>query len=134
VDLAIGSGPDSLVLKVTQDAWAGNADYVVRVDGVQIGGTLSASAIAGSGQADTITLRGDWAAGVHNVQIQFLNDAWGGSFDTDRNLYVEGATYNGSAIMGGTSSFIRTGPRASPSPSPARRRHPRQPRRPRRGC
>jgi hypothetical protein len=51
VNLTIGSGPDSLVLRVTQDAWAGNADYVVRVDGVEIGGTLSASAIAGSGQA-----------------------------------------------------------------------------------
>lgn len=126
VDLTIGSGPDSLVLRVTQDAWAGNADYVVRVDGVQIGGTLSASAIAGSGQADTITLRGDWAAGVHDVQIQFLNDAWGGSFDTDRNLYIEGATYNGSAILGldlefyesGTQGFSFTEASATPTPTP----------------
>ena len=129
VELIIGSGPDSLVLTVTQDAWAGNAEYIVRVDGVQIGGTLSASTIAGSGQADTITLRGDWAAGVHNVQIQFLNDAWGGSFDTDRNLYVEGATYNGSAITGvdlelyqnGTQgfSFTEAGSTPTPTPTPA---------------
>jgi hypothetical protein len=126
VNLTIGSGPDSLVLRITQDAWAGNADYVVRVDGVQIGGMLSAAAIAGSGQADTITLSGDWGPGGHNVQIQFLNDAWGGSFDTDRNLYVEGATYNGSAIMGldlefyenGTQGFSFTEAGSTPTPTP----------------
>jgi len=126
LDLTIGLGPDSLVLTVTQDAWAGNADYVVRVDGVQIGGTLSASAIAGSGQADTITLRGDWAAGMHNVRIEFLNDAWGGSVETDRNLYVEGASYNGSAIIGldldfyqnGSQGFSFTEAGSTPTPTP----------------
>jgi beta-glucanase (GH16 family) len=43
---------------------------------------------------------GNWAAGNHNVQVDFLNDAWGGTAATDRNLYVDGATYNGASVGG----------------------------------
>jgi Ca2+-binding RTX toxin-like protein len=86
------------VLKVAQDAWQGSAQYTVRVDGVQVGGTLTAQATRTSGQQDTVTVRGDWAAGTHRVEVQFLNDAWGGSWDRDRNLFVDSATYNGTAV------------------------------------
>ena len=94
----VGSGPDSLALRISQDAYQGSAQYTVSVDGVQIGGTLSASALHSSGQSDTVTVRGDWAAGNHTVTVEFLNDAYGGSAATDRNLYVDGATYNGAAL------------------------------------
>ncbi|HZF76987.1 MAG TPA: carbohydrate-binding domain-containing protein [Acetobacteraceae bacterium] len=97
-EIAVGSGPDTLVLKVAQDAWQGSAQYTVRVDGVQVGGTLTAQATRTSGQQDTVTVRGDWAAGTHRVEVQFLNDAWGGSWDRDRNLFVDSATYNGTAV------------------------------------
>ncbi|SDC72797.1 carbohydrate-binding domain-containing protein [Belnapia rosea] len=99
VALTAGSGSDSLVLKITQDAWNGSAQYVVKVDGVQIGGTFTASALHGSGQYDTLTLKGNWVVGTHKVEVTFLNDGWGGTADTDRNLYVEGATYNGKAVQ-----------------------------------
>jgi hypothetical protein len=93
-----GSGPDTLVLKINQEAWQGSAQYTVKVDGVQIGGTFTASALRASGQFDTLTLKGDWAAGAHKVEINFLNDGWGGSAATDRNLFVDSASYNGQAV------------------------------------
>ena len=100
VTLSAGTGPDSLVLKISQDAYQGDAQYTVLVDGKQIGGTFAASAAHASGQSDTLTLKGDWAAGAHKVEVKFLNDAWGGSADTDRNLHVDAATYNGAAVSG----------------------------------
>jgi Ca2+-binding RTX toxin-like protein len=109
VSLTAGTGPDSLVLKITQDQWQGSAQYTVKVDGVQIGGTFTASALRGSGQFDTLTLKGDWTAGTHRVEVNFLNDGWGGTSDSDRNLYVESATYAGAAVTGASLNLSRTG-------------------------
>ena len=106
----IGSGPDALVLKVQQDAYRGDAHYVVRVDGVQIGGVLTASATRASGGFDTVTVRGDFAPGRHTATVGFLDDAWGGTAATDRNLYVAGATYNGAALPGVELALYKSGP------------------------
>ena len=108
--VTVGSGPDALVLRISQDAYQGAAQYTVSVDGVQIGGTLTASALHGGGQPDTVTVKGDWAAGAHTVSVNFLNDAWGGTAATDRNLYVDAATYNGAAVPGATASLMSAGP------------------------
>jgi hypothetical protein len=40
--------------------------------------------------------------------VNFLNDAWGGTAATDRNLYVNGVTYNGTAT-GQTAALTVTG-------------------------
>jgi hypothetical protein len=102
VSLSAGTGPDTLVLRVSQDAWLGDAQYAVFVDGARIGGTFTAAAWHSTGQTDTLTLRGDWTDGPHQVRVDFLNDAWGGTPETDRNLYVPAASYNGvaSAALG----------------------------------
>ncbi|MGY4622405.1 carbohydrate-binding domain-containing protein [Bradyrhizobium sp. USDA 4486] len=91
----IGTGPDQLVLKISEDAYLGDALYTVSVDGVQIGGTLTAHASHAAGQDELITVQGDWAPGDHTVLVRFLNDRWDGTPQSDRNLYVDGATYNG---------------------------------------
>lgn len=103
--MSAGAGPDSLVLRISQDAWQGNAQYVVRLDGQQIGGTFTASAAHGSGESDTLTLQGDWAAGPHQVEIAFLNDDYGGTPATDRNLHLDGASYNGTAVAGAVAAL-----------------------------
>ena len=110
VSLSAGSGPDALVLKLSQDAWRGDAQFTVKVDGKQIGGTFTASALKASGQTDTLTLKGDWAPGAHKVEVNFLNDDWGGSRATDRNLYVESATFNGTKIDGAALVMEKSGP------------------------
>jgi beta-glucanase (GH16 family) len=107
--LTAGSGPDSLVLELSQDAYQGGAQYTVSVDGEQVGGTFDAVALRGSGVSDTLTLKGDWAAGGHKVEVEFLNDAWGGTAATDRNLFVEGAAYNGEAVAGAALDLLAAG-------------------------
>jgi Ca2+-binding RTX toxin-like protein len=94
VDIEAGSGPDTLVLEVSQDAYKGSARYTVAVDGVQVGGVFTASAARGSGETDTLTLRGDWGPGPHTVTVTHTNDLWEAGAG-DRNLYVTGATYDG---------------------------------------
>jgi Ca2+-binding RTX toxin-like protein len=56
-----------------------------------------------------LTIKGDWAPGNHTVSVSFLNDAWGGTPTTDRNLYVESATYNGAAVAGSNLDFFSGG-------------------------
>lgn len=96
----IGSGRDTLVLTLAQDAFNGSAAYTVSVDGVQVGPSQLAHARVLDGTHDTLTLHGSWGAGAHTVTVSFLNDAWGGTAGTDRNLHVEGMTYNGVAVVG----------------------------------
>ncbi len=108
-NLTAGAGSDSLVLKLSQDAFRGSAQYTVSVDGKQVGGTFTASALKSSGQSDTLTMKGDWAAGAHKVEVKFLNDAWGGTAATDRNLYVDGAAYNGEAVPGAAKALMSAG-------------------------
>ncbi len=98
--VTVGTGPDTLVLRIAQDAYLGDAQYTVSVDGAQIGGTLTAQAVRGSGATDTVTVLGDFAAGAHTATVTFLNDAYGGTPATDRNLYVESAAYNGAEVGG----------------------------------
>ena len=100
VNTTIGSGSDSLELKITQDAYQGDSQYAIYVDGTQIGATLTARALHGSGEANSLQVKGDWAAGSHTVSVALLNDLWGGTTGTDRNIYVEGATFDGAPVPG----------------------------------
>ncbi len=109
VDATIGEGPDSIVLLVCQDAYNANAQYTVSADGQQVGGALTASAWRLSGRSDTVTIRGDWDAGAHTIEVAFLNDAWGGSAGTDRNLHVNSVAYNGVVVSGGPTALYTTG-------------------------
>lgn len=102
----VGTGADTLALHVSQDAWNGDAQYTVLVDGKQVGGTYTASALHASGQSDTLNVHADLGNGQHTVQVHFVNDAWGGTAITDRNLYVESATVNGAAVGGAQQTML----------------------------
>jgi hypothetical protein len=110
VATTLGSGGDTLVLKISQDAYKGNAQYTISVDGKQIGGTLTAGASHAAGQDDTITVKGDWGAGSHKVTVKFLNDSYGGSAAADRNLHVDGITFNGASLSKGSADLGANGP------------------------
>jgi len=85
---------DTLTLKISEDYYLANAQYTVSVNGVQIGGVYTATASHAAGQDTTLTLQGDFGTNP-NVTVTFLNDAYAGTPQTDRNLYVDGITYNG---------------------------------------
>ena len=108
--LTIGSGPDQLVLNISQDTYLGDAQYVVLVDGQQIGGVQTAHAEHAKGQSELLTVQGQWDAGSHRVSVSFLNDFYGGSADADRNIYVNLATYNENDLGGETASLLQNGP------------------------
>ena len=96
--ITIGAGSDTLALGFTEDAYQGDAQFTIGVDGQRVGGVFTATSLHGGISADTVNVLGDWAIGSHTVTVNFLNDAWGGTADTDRNLYLEGATYDGAFV------------------------------------
>ncbi len=112
--IATGTGPDAagsgsgsstgathtLTLKVSEDAWKGNAQFTITVDGQQIGGTQTATASHAARQDQAFNVAGSFQVGRHSVSVDFLNDASGGTAATDRNLYVDGAAIDGTTISG----------------------------------
>jgi hypothetical protein len=75
ISTKVGSGSDTLMLKITQDAYQGDSQYAVFVDGKQIGGTFTAKALHNSGQYDTLEIKGDWGRGQpHGWRGAPLND------------------------------------------------------------
>lgn len=88
---------DTLQLSLAEDAWQGDAQCVVSIDGQPIGGAVTVTALHGQGKAQTLTLTGQWGPGAHDVRVQFINDAFSGTPTMDRNLYVNGVTLDGQA-------------------------------------
>ncbi len=107
--VTIGTGSNTLALNIAEDAYNGDAQFTVSVDGKQIGGTQTATASHAAGQSQTFDVLGNFAAGKHSVSVNFLNDAYGGSASADRNLYVSGMTIDGTAVPGSTLVEYRSG-------------------------
>jgi Ca-dependent carbohydrate-binding module xylan-binding len=123
--VTVGTGPDTLVLSISEDAWAngdknsdanGDAEFTVSINGVRQGGTFTAQASHSAGQDQTFTFHGNFGNGAHTIAVTFINDAYGGSPSTDRNLYVDSVTYNktntkqsGALYADGTKYFTVTG-------------------------
>jgi hypothetical protein len=92
--------PSSTIsLRVSGDQWLGDPQFIVNVDGHQIGGIQDVSAPHSHGKWQTITLTGNFGV-AHEVELQFINDAWGGSPGADRNLYVDYIDVNGHRYQG----------------------------------
>ncbi len=49
------------------------------------------------------------AAGIHDFALSFLNDAYGGTPATDRNLYLKGLEVNGAPVQGAYASLFNSG-------------------------
>jgi len=122
-----GAGPDSLALSISEDAYQGDAQYTVTIDNQAIGGVFTAAASHGAGLSQQVTLKGAWGNGPHSVGVTFLNDLYGGTAQTDRNLYVDQAAYDGQAASGApaalmgasTVNFGVTATVAPPPPAPS---------------
>jgi hypothetical protein len=97
-------GTDTLVFKVSGDSYLGTPHFIVTVDGNQVGGTLTTSASHAAGQTQDITLTGSFGSGAHDIAVKFIDDAYGGSTATDRNLYVHQISYDGQVQAGSTAA------------------------------
>ncbi|MGI4794843.1 MAG: carbohydrate-binding domain-containing protein, partial [Janthinobacterium lividum] len=97
------------VINVSEDAYLGDAQFTVSVDGTALAGVFTAKASHGAGQTEAFTVAPSLSAGTHQVAISFINDAYAGSASTDRNLYLDGASYNGAAISGAAAAILSNG-------------------------
>lgn len=108
--VSVGSGADTLVLNMAEDPYQGDAQFTVSVDGQQIGGTQTTTAIFDQGQSQEFDVHGNFGSGTHTVAVDFLNDKIGDFYPgttwaidtTDRNLYVMGGSLDGGPAMTGT--------------------------------
>lgn len=101
--VSVGSGPDTLVLNMAEDPYLGDAQFTVSVDGKQIGGTQTTTAIVDQGQFQEFDVHGSFGSGSHSVSVDYTNDRIGGFYPgtqdaldlEDRNLYVMGMSLDG---------------------------------------
>lgn len=110
--------PMPLVLRLSEDAYLGDAQATIRLDGRVIAAAMPVTALRAKGQSQDVPL-GDVDPTVsHVVVVSFIADAWGGSPDKDRNLYIDGYTLGGVAtkidtllsVAGDHSVFISPAP------------------------
>ena len=85
----------TLTLRMSEVAWQGDAQFTVSLDGTQLGGVYTATAFHAAGAVQDFAFGGDYATGAHTVSIRFLNDAYGGTPQTDRDLYVDAILMEG---------------------------------------
>jgi len=105
-----GSGPDTLVLTLAEDAFQGDAQASIAIDNQTLTAQpITVTALRNAGQYETFTFKGTFGAGAHDLAISFLNDAYGGTPATDRNLYVNGAGYDGIATRPSAAELYTTG-------------------------
>jgi hypothetical protein len=100
---------DTLDLHLSEDAWQGDAQYTVTIDGATIGGVRSVSASHAAGATQDVILAGNWGAGPHSIGVTFINDGYGGTSVTDRNLYVDQVSYNGKGANGAPAALYSNG-------------------------
>ena len=101
-----GSGPDTLVLTLAEDAFKGNARANIAIDGKTLNAKpITVTALKSAGQSETFTFKGTFGSGAHDLAVSFLNDAYDGTPATDRNLYVNGASYDGISTRPGSASL-----------------------------
>ena len=126
----IGSGAQVLTLSVSEDAYQGDAQYIVTVDGQAVSqSAITATGWHSAGEAQTLTVRGDFGDGPHKVGVTFLNDLYGGTSALDRNLYLNSVKFDGvETLTMGTVPIWQNGtytvegsfaPPAAPPPAPA---------------
>jgi hypothetical protein len=90
---------DTLTLHLSEDAYSGDAQFVAKIDGTQIAGPTAVTTLHSSGNSEAFTYTGNWGPGLHDLEIDFVNDAYGGSPSLDRNLYVNQVSYDGANAL-----------------------------------
>jgi hypothetical protein len=92
---------DKISVTCFEDYYQGDALFSVTVDGTVVTASTACTARSTSVGTAPATLQtslfsGSWGgSGVaHKVVVTFLNDAYGGSPATDRNLYIAAVTFN----------------------------------------
>jgi hypothetical protein len=85
---------DTISLYLAEDAYKGDAKFLLMVNGAQIGSAQSVTTSNSGGNSQVFAFSGLW--GAHpTINVEFINDLYGGLPQADRNLYVNNIVYNG---------------------------------------
>lgn len=80
---------DTLVMDLSEDAYQGDAQAQLFIDGQAFGSPLTVTASHAAGQLQQFDISlASVPAGTHTIGVQFINDLYGGTPSTDRNLFV----------------------------------------------
>ncbi|RHZ99076.1 DUF1593 domain-containing protein [Cereibacter sphaeroides] len=103
-----GTGPDTVSVRVSGDAWEGDPAFALLVNGVVVTPSAIVTADRAAGDWQTLTFTGDWDLdGSDQVGIRFLEDSYAGP-GRDRNLYVDEVSLNGE-VNGADRTFLQAG-------------------------
>lgn len=105
---APASSIDTIVVKAATQSWNGDAQFRLLADGKPVGAVQTVTTDLGQGW-QAFTFRTDLADATKTLGIEFLNDAWGGSGDKDRNLHVDAIMVNGVTETLASSALTRNG-------------------------
>lgn len=84
----------TLTLGLSEDAYGGNAKFIVSVDGKPLNSPTEVTALHAKGDVQSFGFDGI-GAGPHDIAVAFTNDAYSGTASTDRNLYVQTVDFGG---------------------------------------
>jgi hypothetical protein len=92
------SNPGILTIHMAEDAFQGDAQFTLAINGTQIGGSQAVTAI--NGKATQAFSFADTLAATQDIAVSFTNDLYDptSSSPGDRNLYVARAEFNGVAL------------------------------------
>jgi hypothetical protein len=93
--VVVAPGMSLVKVFVSEDAYLGNAQFTLTADGKAVGGTYAVTTAHGGGWQEIDVTADLGAAGPSKLAVNFINDAWGGGWPNDRNMYVHHVEVNG---------------------------------------
>ncbi len=103
--------PLELSFDLSETAWDGDAVALLSVDGQQLGGAVTVTADHLLGQTQRVSFLLPLGTGAHTATVTFTNDAYGGTPQTDRNLFVDAITLDGAALADAAATLTNDGAR-----------------------
>ena len=99
----------TIAVHVSGDEYKGLPEFRLLVDGQQVGGIHTVTADHALGQWQTVNFDLDASIPLNEIRVEFLNDAYGGSADKDRNLYADSIEVNGAKLLSHDAIYDRNG-------------------------
>lgn len=108
-------GMHTVVIGMAEDPYQGDAQYTIAVDGAAVAsGSITTLQSSGNSQDVAISV----PDGPHTITVSFVADAYGGSPQLDRNLYVNYVKYDGASVWTATAPLFADGAQLTVSVPP----------------
>ena len=104
-----GTGPNQLVLSMSEDFYSTDAKFTVAIDGVAQPGTFKAEAQHAQGLVQKFVFNGTYAPGLHSLTVTFVNALSNSAPYLSRKLYFNGMTLNGAPYPAAAGGDLRGG-------------------------